>query len=1289
MNNRKIRINVIVFFLVAAFLCYCRPASALFNIFKFGTVPVVGVPVDASDVPHTVESGIGQAKTVKTQVSDVKTNIWQAIKDRVSNLFTGKASKKTLPGTTEIVESDFVNIYSEAEIYKRVYELFYTFPSSDLDEQRCYRKLAALMYKDVSLEAYTVARELDTRLNGEIRLQVESLSTTLVEGGDGADPADNNNSTYNNNYNAYQAIDSILAVIQEVTAIKAQLAAAKAMKNEIQPVYTPKTSWNFEKGLKLASRDVRSSSQQLAFAQIRTPNAPILVSGKKSRATSLAEEYLAKEEVAFDSAPVPEETVNPAGDKLAELEKIEPVHDKMRKALDAHNLIKQLGQFKNIQKQYKQVVERHEQMLKNLKKADDVSIIYLSRYYSDPMNAWSGIDLGSTPNEHSLRKGISGWSVNAFELVKAAEVSPVQMDDFRDINYDESLSSSDINSVVPQGEKISEQEVFFKEPSKEEKYEENARAIQLIKWNVGAKAAQLLADEQSKWGKVSKPFSVWNDVKSFYGQYLNGKYNNIADYLEAVPNSEIKNQIAKALNDDKLKRDGQDEASINARALDKIAELAKVRDQKIVLLDNQLDEKRKEIEASRSEALRAADADYAQKLKGIRDNRAQATAELDNLVAKIDASKADLKKQQSQLHQLQTVQANLENNLSLAKEEDKAAIQEKISGNAAEISKTQGQISSLQNAVAAEEKSVTSQKAKIASFDEQEVQESESYQSSRMGIDKSHDSQLVAASSARNEAVAVLESEFSNAQREVEKAAEEEKAKAQIVSTQAVEALLEMADTLINQGKSQIRVEVEKTIKQLRDQGESTYISRYHPAVVRIHQQLIERLKAITVQVKSIVDDNVMLSVAIFREMLLNADTSPDTEYFVGTLPLKERVLRAPYKAPQNTTVPLREVFHFDETDWKNLTARGLTKENFFSNGSAIPDIWKLMLSDKPYVEADFDLQKALNLGSEAWGLYRGGTFPCNTGEYDIDVDPDAGYRLLSLTPQGWHPCQQKYSVSVRKTFKRDADNPMTGRTQICSTVRNEDMKATAAETCFYEDEPPAANSDYSELGVFLNNENGKLSLRQPLNNLYSYLKKMDDEYSDGSRTDETEAKMSPIVRIREAWYKKAPFSVNQIGEFLDAVEAEIDMRKARDELAKTAQKNQEDLIRLLQELGYNPDKSFDLTNADDYNLIRGALDNIKNKNVTSAVSEAAAIDSTGNELVEEEVSKIKKILGALQLDKDELTVLNESSSRNPALEESIKTQSVNQTVEQKYEETADETLEKLNEAFIPYCGAY
>ncbi len=83
--------------------------------------------------------------------------------------------------------------------------------------------------------------------------------------------------------------------------------------------------------------------------------------------------------------------------------------------------------------------------------------------------------------------------------------------------------------------------------SKEEQIAKENREVDLIPWQIGAEASKLLVEAPEKWGMSNNSFPIWNDVKIFYNQYLDGKYANIKARLKIYTVSDVKTLLMQVL----------------------------------------------------------------------------------------------------------------------------------------------------------------------------------------------------------------------------------------------------------------------------------------------------------------------------------------------------------------------------------------------------------------------------------------------------------------------------------------------------------------------------------------------------------------------------------------------------------------------------------------------------------------------------------------------------------------------------------------------------------------------
>ena len=147
-------------------------------------------------------------------------------------------TKHITPSTTLAEELGVEDLkYDEAAVKRAIYRLFLEYPSEDILIQQNYRKKAREFYEDSVIDAYAGSRELSKYLTSEVAPKFADLKTKLSDTTYGGQDDDNmNGALYNNYIAAYLTMDSIVAVVQEATALKAQLEAAKAIRFQLEPL---------------------------------------------------------------------------------------------------------------------------------------------------------------------------------------------------------------------------------------------------------------------------------------------------------------------------------------------------------------------------------------------------------------------------------------------------------------------------------------------------------------------------------------------------------------------------------------------------------------------------------------------------------------------------------------------------------------------------------------------------------------------------------------------------------------------------------------------------------------------------------------------------------------------------------------------------------------------------------------------------------------------------------------------------------------------------------------------
>ena len=201
---------------------------------------------------------------------------------------------------------------------------------------------------------------------------------------------------------------------------------------------------------------VLAYSGMVMAAEAYSPFAPV---GKTAAVKSAARPQSSyKNLISLDDA-VPTEDKSPfAGSEaqMEELDKLEPIVEHLRLAIDAHNVLNSLGNYRNIQKQYNHMVQLHDKSVEILKASEQCTIDYLGRYFNNPVKVWSGVNMAKDPANHDLRTGLSRWAIEMFEMAKSSQVSPVSAGDLANIDEASADSFNKINEVASKEEMTDE-----------------------------------------------------------------------------------------------------------------------------------------------------------------------------------------------------------------------------------------------------------------------------------------------------------------------------------------------------------------------------------------------------------------------------------------------------------------------------------------------------------------------------------------------------------------------------------------------------------------------------------------------------------------------------------------------------------------------------------------------------------------------------------------------------------------------------------------------------------------
>lgn len=340
------------------------------------------------------------------------------------------------------------------------------------------------------------------------------------------------------------------------------------------------------------------------------------------------------------------------------LEKISEAYNVLSEALEIHNQIKSLDGLQSVYDGYNKAVRIHAKALENLKTIEQCAINYYGYMYENPRNVWNGnLDESQLTNQEE-RKGISGWAVKAYNLAKAEDTGVVlETDDISELNVDMGdVDSSDLSKMDKLEESISTDSGGFKDAAKEAKVNASMKETDRLAWNIGYEAARLLVQDQAsngkngKWGTAKVLYPVWNDVKAYYNQYLDGKYDRILKRLSMVDTNAVALELASKLN-----------------AVTGTAEEREENEQKIAQLKTKIEEDKSEIVTNieslvtaKKERLDGVYQEKEEKLAILQKRRENVEHQLNSVQADLDELNMDLQDSNEQKLEAQETIAAME-----------------------------------------------------------------------------------------------------------------------------------------------------------------------------------------------------------------------------------------------------------------------------------------------------------------------------------------------------------------------------------------------------------------------------------------------------------------------------------------------------------------------------------------------------------------------------------------------------------------------------------------------------
>lgn len=944
----------------------------------------------------------------------------------------------------------------------------------------------------------------------------------------------------------------------------------------------------------------------------------------------------------------------------------------------------------------------------------------------------------------------------------------------------------------------------LKDFEKSESLAEETRKGHLMNWIWGATMANIISDDldsaQPKFGVRKKKFPLWNDQKEFYYQYLDSKYRNIGIYMDmaALPGpiklaaqkinevygNEDQEYIARCWYEwrrvgrysqrytkcengtytAQMKRNNHVAGAIGRAEIPPYEDTASVEINRVIqqenanlqelkethernmakmltdkeILQNELAEINKSLDKFNEEFNQdgktvasgvntdrsdSENKEYNQKLKSKYKSDVDMNESIINKKFAEDKTKSDDSKGKALNHRIKT--------------EKEAKYAEQSSKNKAE------ELRQLKEKIEAERREFVK---KYSDAEENSRLKFNEIVKRYSGVPILEDSKVV------NALVAEIATEGPKAsEATTEPVAPYGKSNNITITPEAATLAGKMVQCIRGVAKEIVANTYKFEIEPLLRSG-AAYYKENAGEIQRIHSQMINNLKTIP----DCKDEASGVPSEPIAEVIFNAICGGDdcktpeiskdadglTNYFVGGVPVT-RDFKSPTPPLDFSSAPVREIFHFDISDYDNIKKYykdgaadmdnpsnadiTITAESFLQLGKdmgktqeevqgkleenetnesiagTFPTIWKYVLRRHTYVQKQFDLTRLLGdikfgdnvRGDPVTSFLRSGSFPCYIGNDIADVTA---------------------TMKLRDRFKLDLDSFSY---KLNNTNDINSYSKVPCQGLFIKDgKVYDFASDGTPPGGIVTQANGEVKDTSELGNILSYVP---DAHSNMVRTifgkmvieDEDRAKIKRKLTFNTAFQKavnilssteelgkdqnkdarfhlvnRAFLNRNQFGDYLDQVEQEAIAREA---LAKV--ENQiEEIVESLRDVFYGTSivlsDDFDLLKDSDYKEAADALDEQKRIYLTKAENELKQVKGV-SDTVKNKVNALLNTIALLYEDEDEVVKLNGTEDL-AQLRAKIDNQKADNAVVGEYEKMGNEAHEKrIRQLQLPYCEVH
>ena len=1289
----KKTLKKIIICLLVGFLCNSSAKAQL-----TGGISIEGPRNGAMATGIGKKAGIGKLKEVYRQIQEKVTKIMGELGKLLGEQETYLA--KT-PGTKKIKDGGSVDLHDKEAIAEVFYELFLQYPSTDNAVNYAYEKQGVHLYYDTMVEVQSAADALLERLNDQ-RDRIEALQAEGFDGGEqssgGADQGASDEykkKIYHNAYKMQFELNRLLRITEEVVALRNQYEAVRLLRQpRAFPAAPAKESGSSEVKkssflsghtqvafAQMLSENVRGNLQSSAAANVQKISVGVESSAKSSAVSSDSTVLRSSIKFSVPNTTAQEAPFDGNEDDLAAIARITEVKKVIDDAMYVHNVIQKMPEYKDSYMQYKLLLELHEKAVDSIKTADQCVIKYLGRRYDEPNSVWFG---QATPPadtcDYDSRKGLSGWAITAFEVANASSGNGLDIDAFSEQEMDSSLSASDEVKDTSAEEHEEGERMFanaLSSPEKEQEFSNMVRDLSLLNWQIGRKAALLLTEDQysknPKFGKAARPFPLWNDQRSYYNQYLSGKYGNMKAYINGLDVSEAALDLFKLINNSQKDEDDR----LNGNYASSISNYLSEHTPSAVT---------SKLLSSKTAALAAINrkqdnelAVFETSLRAYQEQLASVSAAINEMTDKINRLDAEMRENEAKAE-------NAKKEIEMMDKRNKTV----YSSSYVMAKQTFNEAGEAHAKNIVQQGKLKAENKKLKNKRDTLYAKIDTINNKISAIQDKYNEEIVAVEMDYDERISALQNQSQTAVTLTDVATKLKFKKSRLYS------LLNIVDNLVSEARSCAVQAIDAHYQSLTEmaKNDQLYMNSNNPKVVDMHVALINKLKNLPkecfiVQAKSVASDltigySTIVSrlTEIFKAPINskicaeNDCTSPDSQYFVG-LPAKARDFTAPHTPLTAHYPPVRDMVHFDTTDYRNIkigSGGKIARNAFLNYGAKQPYIWELLLSDKAFVERGVNLAAVLHKGGEAKAFMRGQMLPCRYGRLIVDIDKKAKYQITDIDRH-----DSKENIARWKDLGPCRDLRISaGIFGLLSVYNVYDVEVDDTVRAGSEEEIVDPYS--SELGMFLRYNGGNVKINERPYEGFSTIIKKEEKAKKKGKLD---------FDATDNAYERAMFNKNQIGDFLYFVDKERTIKKNVDMLEISMEEFKETIKEIFAAMNFELKEDLDLSKSEDYDYVLKKLQTRKNTFVGQISSELETIKHN-NPVVKERFDVVNNYYNALVQDAQSLVVLGPNTESGSPLEASIKTAKANQKVLEKTRKEGYSALKReINNYEQPVCMPY